>query len=95
MITRTLKEMENEFVEFARKHDNDFKVVTSPMVDNYYRKNYYFADGSEWIECNDIVIENVEAEIHGIKVVASVKMTRCEYWNTDDSRSKYVYGLLR
>ena len=95
MITRTLKEMENEFVEFARKHNNDFKVATSPLVDNYYVKNYYFSDGAQWYECNDIVVEPIEAKVHGIKVVALVKMTRCEYWNTDDSKSKYVYEQLR
>lgn len=95
METRTFKQMENEFIEFARKHNNDFTVVTSPMVDNCYHKNYYFADGAEWVECNDIVIEPIEAVVHGVKVVAVVKMTRCEYWSTDDSKSKYVYGQLR
>lgn len=94
MELRTYKEMENEFIEFAKKHNNDFNVETSPMVNNAYHKNYYFADGAVWTECNDIVIESIEAVVHGVKVVALVKMTRCEYWSTDDSKSKYVFNQL-
>lgn len=86
-------EMYNEtFMEFFKNHkESDFKIETSPMVDNVYYKHYIFDDGAIWYERTDYVVEKATAECKGIQFTVDVKLQRTEYFSSDDAKSRYFY----
>lgn len=78
--------------DFMWKHDNDFRVETSPM-DEYgrYYKTYICADGALWYEIMTPTYETGTAFIRGCEVKVEIKMLRTEFYSSDDSESKYYY----
>ena len=94
MRTVTYEEYCKDLNSFVDKHSRkyDFKVYTSPFENNQYRKTVCFEDGSVFTEINEMdVVEDVEVEVHGLKIKTEVHLIRHEYWSTDDSSSKYWY----
>lgn len=81
---------------FFNKHDNEFTIQTSSM-DEYsrYHKEYIFDDGAIWYESYspEWFTQTVEVDVKGvaIKTDVEVKLFRTEFWNTDNSSSKYYY----
>ena len=96
MNTVTYEKYMNDLVKFVGKHSkkNDFRVETSPMINDRYDKKYLFEDGSTFWEINEIITEEVEVEVHVITCKAQVELYRHEYWSTDDSSTKYWYESL-
>lgn len=93
---RTVKydEYMNDLQAFIKRHSKkyDWKVWTSPLKDDTYRKTYTFEDGSQFIEVNELgYAEVVDIEVHGIKTSVPVELIRHEYWSTDDAVSKYWF----
>lgn len=92
MRTVTYKEYIDEKVAFANKHNlkGDFQVETSPMINNCYHKVYSWDDGANWYEVMELVREEVEFEVRGLKHKTTVEMWRTEYWSTEFG-SRYLY----
>lgn len=74
-----------------KKKNADYRVFTSPMIDNVYHKEYCFTDGAVFCERIEIIEECFEVERHGILVEVKATFQQVEYWSTDDSVSKYTY----
>lgn len=94
MKTVTFSEYMEDLKTFIDKHSKkyDYKVVTSPLKENRYHKEYIFEDSSFFTEINEMdVVEMVEVEVHGIKFQQDVHFIRHEYWSSDDAVSKYWY----
>lgn len=91
-MTVTYEEYDKDKRNFFKKHNNDFKVTTSPM-DEYgrYFKEYSFSDNAVWYESMSPTYEKGTVEIKKVSVEVQVKMFRTEYWNTEDSKSKFYY----
>ena len=65
--------------EFISRHNHcDWRVITSPMVDNTYTKTYVFADGAQPTEINSWVFQN------------NTRVFKTEAFNTDNPKS-YVW----
>ena len=92
MAVVSYKRYSDEKDQFFRSHKNDFRIETSTM-DEYgrYYKDYLFEDGAIWHEDMSPVFESATVEIKMVKVSVEVKMMRVEYYNTDDSTSRYYY----
>lgn len=91
-MTVTYTEYMNDLKAFSQKHNKkaELKIYTSPMENNRYHKNYCWSDGHEFCEVTELITEQVEIEVHGIKMNVSVEMWRTEYWSTE-APSKYFY----
>lgn len=91
-MTVTFKQYDDEKTAFFEKHNNDFKVDTTPM-DEYgrYWKTYTFKDGAIWWEAMGPSYEKVVVEVQLVKITMSIKMFRTEYWNSENPTSKYYY----
>ena len=78
--------------KFFKKHNVDYRIETSP-IDEYgqYHKEYLFADEAIWCESYRPTFEKVVVEVKKVNVEVEVKMFCTEFWNTDDSTSKYMY----
>lgn len=74
---------------FFNKH-GEYHVVDHGMEYDRYFKTYAFADGAGWYEECGACSEDVEVEVHGIKVKSTVKLFRVEYWSSE-SPSKFYY----
>lgn len=93
-MTVTYNEYSKDLQRYIAKHSkkSDYKVYTSPFYHNEYHKEYCFEDGSTFYEINNHNYwEEVEIEVHGIKMKTTVLMIRHEYFSTDDATSKYWY----
>ena len=55
------------------------------------RKTVCFEDGHAWEEVTEPVYETVEVEKHGLKFTVPVKMYRTEIWDSENSKSRYLY----
>ena len=79
-----------EKTEFFHKH-GEFRVHDKGMdkTDHYF-KSYAFGDGALWCEVSGPVYEHVPVEVHGVRMTASVKLFRTEYWSSE-AGSKFVY----
>ena len=86
----TSQEFYDAQYRFVYKHPL-LNVYRSSMKDNAYHVHYIAEDGAEMWECNRLISETAEVEIHGIKCKAIVKFWETECWSTDDSRSIYMY----
>ena len=88
----TFKEYIDEKVVFSQKHNKkgECKVYTSPMVNNGYHKEIVWDDGHMWCEVTELVTEDVEVEIHGLKTWTTIELWKTEYWTTE-SKSKYLW----
>lgn len=77
---------------FFKEHNYDFKVGTSEL-DEYgvYYKTYVFEDNAIWFERMSPEFIKEAVELKFTKVDVEVKMLRTEFWNTDDSTSRYCY----
>ena len=91
-MTVTYKDYLKELAEFAAKHNanGELKVYTSPMVNNRYHKDYCWSHGANFSEITELVTEEVEVEVHGLKVKVNVEFWKTEYWSTE-AGSKYFY----
>ena len=95
-MTVTFREYQEDLIAFCQKHNKkaECRVETSPFENNQYHKNYLYSDGATFTEINEIVYEEVEIEVHGIKVKTTVELFRTEYYSTDNSKSKFVYQKI-
>ena len=91
-MTVNYKEYEELRKRFFEKHNYDYRIETSVM-DEYgnYHKEYIFEDDAIWYESYKHTYEKVEVEIKKVKVNVEVKLFCTEFWNTEDSKSKYFY----
>ncbi len=91
-MTVTFKQYAEEKRAFFTKHNKkgEFKVYTSPMVDDVYHKEYCYSHGAQWCERTELVHEQAVAEAHGIKIPVTVALYKTEYWSTE-APSKYFY----
>lgn len=80
----------NEKLDFFKKHDMDYQVLTLEQEDNKYLKTYCFNDGAVWYELMDKIEEVVDATAHNIVIHTKVQFARTEYW-TSESGSKFFY----
>lgn len=92
------KEWAEEKSKFSKKHNHNFTVETSPMdKDGIYYKWYVFEDGAIWYErmspVEEVIIVEGISDLTGIKFTDSKVVTflKTEFWNTEDSKSKYYY----
>ena len=82
---------------FINKHSkSDWTCDTSSMDSNgKYTKWYNFTDGSQLIEINEPIYEDVVLKtiVHGVEVEVrqTIKLFRTETWNTDDATSVFFY----
>ena len=74
---------------FFKAH-GEYRIADHEMRHDIYFKSYIFDDGAEWHECCGPSYETVETEVRGVKVKATVKLFRVEYWTNNDP-SKYSY----
>ena len=88
-------------MDFIQKHDSDFTIHTSEMdCYNSYHKEYVFEDGAVWYEVISLAQEEAKLEgtskITGMKVFGSklVRYNRIEFWNSDNSLSRYTYETI-
>lgn len=89
----SFREYQEDLKAFCEKHNKNSEctIVTSPFTNNQYHKSYMYSDGATFTEINERIFEEIETEIHGIKVKTMVELFRTEYWSTDNSRSNFVY----
>ena len=86
----TFQEYMTQKAEFFKKH-GECRVIDHGMkVNDSYFKTYAFEDGARWYELSGPVVEDVPVEVHGVKVTASVKLFRTEYWSSE-AGSKFLY----
>lgn len=87
----TFNEYESDKKEFFRKHHNDFHVDVHGTSAENYAKNYNFSDGSTWYEVmtRKEICETVE--VYKCNVRVKLDMFQTEYWNSDDSTSKFYF----
>lgn len=79
--------------DFIHKHPI-LKIETTPLINDSYHKHFISEDGAEMWECNRVITEDVEVEVHGIKCHTKVTLWETECWNTDDSKSMYHYEYI-
>lgn len=94
MITVNCNRYQEDLNQFIKKHskDADLQILTSPFENGRYHKDYLFSDGAWFTEINYMNhTEEIETEVHGIIVKATIKMIKHEYWSTDNSTTKYWY----
>ena len=94
MRTVTYKEYMEDLQKFIEKHSKkyDYRVETSPFVDNRYHKEYLFEDGATFMEVNNMdVAELVEVQAHGMTFTTEIHFIKHEYWSTDDAVSKFWF----
>lgn len=88
----TMKDYYEDLRDFcARNGKYECKVYTSPLIKNSYHKEFCYSNGATFYEISDVVVEQVEVEVHGVRVLVEVKLRRLEYWSTTNSKSKFVY----
>ena len=93
MTTTTFAEFDKEYTAFAIKHNKKAeRREYTELTDGVIHKMVCWSDGATWYEVTETKYsEQVEVEVHGINVNVNIPMRRTEYWNTEDSRSKYFY----
>lgn len=91
-MTATFKEYMEQKTAFAQKHNKkgECKVWRHPMINNRSHEEMSWTDGHEWCEVTELITEEVEIEVHGIKTTVSVDLWRTEFWSTEH-KSKYMY----
>lgn len=91
-MTVKREEYNNSKEAFFKKHNNDFKCSTSPLCENgKYHKEYVFEDGAVWYEVIGVEYVKTSVEVKFVQVEVEVRLYKTEFWNTDDSKSKYYY----
>jgi hypothetical protein len=85
-----VKDYENDKMAFFKKHNFDYKVLTSDMESNRYQKVYVFEDGAEWYELSGKIIEEAEFKLHGLSFRKDVELFKTEFWSSE-ATSKYFY----
>ena len=93
MKTTTWEEFDKEYTAFARKHNAKAERKESSILEgNMILKTVTWTDGAAWWEVTECEVwEEVEVEIHGLKIKVSVPFRRTEYWSTESGGSKYYY----
>lgn len=76
---------------FFRKHYNDFQCETRGSSAEYYIKTYTFVDNAVWYEIMQKKIVEQELEINYCHIKVDIELLETEYWNSDNSDSKYYY----
>ena len=92
MTELTMKEYNDQKVAFFKKHCDDRGAIESGHTEGEtIYKTLSFRDGHHWEEISAPVYETVEIEKHGIKLVMRVKFYRTEFWDSENSTSRYLY----
>lgn len=92
-MTTTFAEFDKEYTAFARKHNAkaERKEYTQ-MGNGVIRKMVCWSDGATWWEVTETEhAEDVEIEVHGVKMTVTVPMRKTEYWSTENGKSKHFY----
>lgn len=76
---------------FFRKHGENTCHTGEMDKHSKYLKTYAFQDGAAWYEWAYPKYESVEVEVKKVMLTVTVKLLCTEYWNTDNSASKYYY----
>ena len=88
----TMREYSESKAAFFRKHYGERGYRESgEVVGERICKSYIFEDGAEWFEITEPVYETTVVELHGIKNKVQLKFYRTEIWDTEDSKSRYLY----
>lgn len=74
---------------FLREH-GDWKVETSPMIEDSYHKTYICEDGHCWYEYSRPIYADTIVEVRGVRVETQVRLLETEAWSTED-KSMYYY----
>lgn len=92
MTTVTFAEFDKEYTAFAIKHNKKAeRFEETYMTNGVIHKIVSWSDGATWWEITETEYsEEVEIEVHGIKVKVNVPLRKTEYWSTE-SKSKYFY----
>lgn len=86
----SVKEYYDAIKKFVNKHEV-VKVITSPMVEEQWYKDYLTEDGAFAKEVNRILYEYVEVEVKGLKCEVEIKLLETEWFDSDNGYSIYVY----
>ena len=92
-IVTDYKEYDEMKTAFAKKHNkkSECKVMTSPMENNSYHKEYCWEDGANWFEKTELITEVHEVTVHGIVNKVELQFWKAEYWNTEMAGSFLLY----
>ena len=90
----TMREYLDSKAAFIRKHygERGFREV-GDVVNETIRKSYLFEDGAVWSEITEPIHEEMAGVMHGLPVTATVKMYRTEVWDSENSKSRYLYEI--
>lgn len=95
----TMKEHDERIINFVNKHKGIERIETSSFKNNQYRKIYYCEDGKCLYEVNKIYESEAEATFifndEPQKVMLKIKIFETEIWDDDDSKSQYVFELVK
>lgn len=86
----TMQEYEKERINFL-KNNEVVNVITSPMIDNEYHKDYLCEKGQNMWEANSIMTVSREVEVGATKMMVQVKVIRHELWHTQDMNTYIAY----
>lgn len=74
---------------FFKKHKNNFTKHETGSSAEHYSKIYTFQDGNSWYEV--MTREYAKVELPDYKCKVSVDLFRVEYYNSEESGSKFYY----
>lgn len=87
----TYDEYNSDKIAFFKRHDNDFELQTEGTSAEYYRKTYSFSDEAVWYEVSRKVYIPIEQKVRLVDVKIDVELLETEYYNSQESESKYYY----
>lgn len=92
MIIVDAKEYNAQKKAFLSKHKGLKRTDTSPM-DEYdsYHKEYICEDNAVWYEVMSPYYKTLQLEVNKCNITVEVKLFQTEFWDTDNSKSRYYY----
>ena len=88
----TMQEYLSSKANFISKHfgERGFRE-DGGVVGEKIHKVLVFEDGAQWYEITEPIWEKLSGTLHGIPVETKVRMYRTEFWDSDNSKSRYLY----
>lgn len=89
----SMKEYARDKKAFYQRHTRldgkyqEFGEVTGEKVS----KQVCFPDGASWWEVTEPYSEKVTIIRHGLKIPIELKYIRTEVWDSEDSKSRFLY----
>ena len=86
------KEYSAQKKAFFNKHKGLKRTDTSPM-DEYdsYHKEYICEDNAVWYEVMSPYYKTLQLEVNKCNITVEVKLFQTEFWDSDNSKSRYYY----